>query len=104
MSKMKNDEKNDAYKKNVERIDKDIINDIREYLGVEPDDTSKDEVINNMSLNQIFHYWCDRNGYINGSEKFKRVIGSIYAIDIEGRVKLIGKVTGIDIGGKVPLK
>lgn len=99
---MKNEEKIEAGKKNVERIDIDIINDVREYLGVEPDDTSKDEKINRMSLNEIFSKWCEWNGYINGSEKFKRVIGSIYGIDIEGRVTLIGKVTGIDIGGRKP--
>ena len=101
---MKNDNGKKMSMKNVYRIDKDIINDIREYLGVEPDDTSKDEDINKMSDDEIFHRWCDWNGYINSSEKFKRVIGCIYGIDIEGRVILIGKVTGIDIGGKVPLK
>jgi len=70
-------------KKNTERIDNNIINCVREYLGVEPDDTSKDDEINRMSSNEIFHKWCDWNGYLNCSEKFKRVISSIYGIDIE---------------------
>lgn len=79
---------NKMKKKNTERIGKYIINDVREYIGVEPDDTSKDDEINRMSLSEIFHKWCDWNGYINGSEKFKRVIGNIYGIDIEGRLIL----------------
>lgn len=101
---MKNDTGKKMGMKNVDRIDKDIINDVREYLGVEPNDTSKDEEINRMSPNEIFSNWCEWNGYINGSGTFKRVIGCIYEIDIEGRVILIGKVTGIDIGGKVPIE
>ena len=80
--------KNKMGKKNTERIDKHIIDDVREYLGIEPDDTSKDDEINRMHPDEIFHKWCDWNGYINGSEKFKRVIGSIYGIDIEGRLIL----------------
>lgn len=101
---MKNNNDKKTNLSNIERIDKDIINDVREYLGVKPDDSSKDEEINKMSLNEIFHDWCEWNGYINGSEKFKRVIGSIYNIDNEGRILLIGSVTGIDFGGKVPSK
>jgi hypothetical protein len=70
--------------KNTDRIGKYIISDIREHLGVAPDDQSKDDEINMMSPNEIFHAWCDWKGYLNSSEKFKRVISNIYGINIEG--------------------
>lgn len=76
---------NKMEKKNTERIDKDIIRDIREYLDVDPDDSSKDDEINRMSPNEIFDKWCEWNGYIRLNEVFRRVIGSIYGIDIERR-------------------
>lgn len=75
-------------KKNTGRIDKDIIGDIREYLGVDRNDISKDDIIDNMPLNKIFHNWCEWNGLINHSRELRRVVGSIYGIDIERRVVL----------------
>ena len=75
-------------KKNTEKINSDIIRDVRGNLGVEPDDTSKDEMINTMSLDEIFSRWCEWNGYINLSREFKRVIGNIYGRDIERRLIL----------------
>lgn len=67
--------------KNTERINKDIIDDIREYLGLNRGDISKDDKINSMSPNEIFERWCEQNGFINYSETFRKVIGSIYEID-----------------------
>ena len=64
--------------KNTERISKSIIDDLRENLGLERGDTSKDDNINSMSPNEIFERWCEWNGFINRSETFRRVIGSIY--------------------------
>jgi hypothetical protein len=75
-------------KRNTVRIDGDIIRDVRENLGIDPDDTSKDDKIDRMSLDEIFNRWCEWNGYINLSGQFKRVIGSVYGIDIEGRLVL----------------
>lgn len=72
--------------KNTEKIDRRIIGDVRENLGIGRDDSSKDDEINRMSLNEIFNRWCEWNGYINLSEEFKRVIGNIYGIDIERRI------------------
>ena len=74
--------------KNTEKINSDIIRDVRENLGVEPNDTSKDDMINLMSPDEIFSRWCEWNGYINLSREFKRVIGNVYGIDIERRVIL----------------
>lgn len=75
-------------KKNTEKIGNYIIRDVRENLGIGPDDTSKDDEIDIMSLNEIFNRWCEWNGFINLSGEFKRVIGNIYGIDIEGRLIL----------------
>lgn len=69
--------------KNTERINKNIIDDVRENLGSERGDTSKDDDINSMSPNEIFDKWCEWNGFINGSETFRRVIGGIYGISID---------------------
>lgn len=87
MLKMEKSE-NKMKEKNTERIDNDIIRDVREYLGVEPDNTSKDDEIDRMSPNEIFDKWCEWNGYIRLSEIFRRVMGSIYGINIERRVIL----------------
>lgn len=70
-------------KKNTDKIGHYIIKDVRENLGIGPDDTSKDDEINRMSLNEIFNRWCEWNGFINLSKQFRRVIGDIYGIDIE---------------------
>lgn len=77
------DRKNTLKKKNTERINKDIIRDVGQYLGVDQDDISRDDVINEMHPNEIFYKWCEWNGYVSCSEKFKRVVGNIYGIDIE---------------------
>lgn len=75
-------------KKNTERIRNDIIRDVRENLGVDLEDTSKDDMINRMSSNEIFKRWCEWNGLINYSKIIRDVIGNIYGIDIEKRVIL----------------
>lgn len=67
--------------KNTERINKDIIDDVREYLGLNRGDISKDDKINSMSPSEIFERWCEQNGFINYSETFRKVMGSIYEID-----------------------
>jgi hypothetical protein len=77
--------KDKTEKKNTERINNDIIRDIRENLGIGPDDTSKDDEINRMSPDEIFNRWCEWNGFIAYHRKFKRVIGDIYGIDIWNR-------------------
>ncbi len=75
-------------KKNTERIRNDIIRDLRENLLVDPEDTSKDDMINRMSSNEIFKRWCEWNGLINYSKIIRDVIGNIYGIDIEKRIIL----------------
>ena len=69
--------------KNTERINKSIIDDVRENLGLERGDVSKDDKINSMSPNEIFNRWCEWNGFINYSETFRAVIGSIYGMDVD---------------------
>lgn len=72
--------------KNTEKISQHIIRDIRENLGIDPNDISKDDEINRMSLGEIFNRWCEWNGLINWSGKLKNVIEDIYGIDIERRI------------------
>ena len=72
--------------KNTDNISQHIIRDIRENLGVDPNDTSKDDEINRMSLGEIFSRWCEWNGLINWSGTLKTVILDIYGIDIERRI------------------
>jgi hypothetical protein len=72
--------------KNTEKINQRVIRDIRENLGVDPNDTSKDDEIDRMSLGEIFNRWCEWNGLINWSGKIKTAIGDIYGMDIERRV------------------
>lgn len=69
--------------KNTERINKRIIDDVRENLGLEKGDTSKDDKINSMSSNEIFSRWCEWNGFINYSKTFRAVIGNIYDVDVD---------------------
>lgn len=69
--------------KNTERINKRIIDDVRENIGIERGDASKDDEINSMSPNEIFDRWCEWNGFINYSKMFRAVIGSIYGTDID---------------------
>ena len=75
-------------KKNTEKISQGIIRDIRENLGIGPDDTSKDGEIDRMSLNEIFNRWCEWNGLINWSGRLRSVVGNIYGMDIEKRLIL----------------
>lgn len=69
--------------KNTEKINKRIIDDVRENLGLKRGDTSKDDEINSMSPNEIFDRWCEWNGFINYSKTFRAVIDSIYGVDID---------------------
>lgn len=69
--------------KNTERINKDIIDDVRENLGLERGNSSKDDIIDSMSPNEIFRRWCEWHGFINYSGIFRAVISSIYGVDID---------------------
>ena len=69
--------------KNTERINKNIVDDVRKDLELEGGDTSTDDKINSMSPNEIFERWCEWNGFINHSATFRRVIGSIYGVSID---------------------
>ena len=69
--------------KNTERINKRIIDDVRENIGVDRGDMSKDDEINSMSPNEIFDRWCEWNGFINYSKMFRAVIGNIYGANID---------------------
>jgi len=42
-----------------------------------------EEGVCSWSPNEIFDRWCEWNGFINYSETFRKVIGSIYGVDID---------------------
>lgn len=69
--------------KNTERIDKKIIGDVRENLGLEREDTSKDDKIDSMSPNEIFRRWCGWNGVVDYSGIFREAVSSIYGVDVD---------------------
>ncbi len=80
--KEKEDKKEDRKEDNTNRIRNDIIIDIRQNLGLEPNDKSMDDNINRMSLNEIFDRWCEWNGLINYGGKLRYVVSSIYGVDL----------------------
>lgn len=55
-----------------------IINDIREALGVDRDDTSLDEEIMAMSPEEQFNLWCQWNGLLGWSYKLKTVVLELF--------------------------
>ncbi len=75
--------------RNTERICESVIDDVREFEGLDRGDTFKDDKINEMSPNEIFEKWCEWNGFINYSETFRKVVGSIYGIDIDNNTIFI---------------
>lgn len=63
---------------NTKRLPDIIISDIRKSLGVEPDDTSKDNIINTMDNDELFDKWCRWQGLINWSGRIRATIQVIY--------------------------
>lgn len=60
-----------------------IMKDLRERLGLEPDDTSKDAVINTYSPNEAFAEILNWNGLLGYDETIKNWLRDIYGIDVD---------------------
>lgn len=71
---------------NVDRLNKSILGAIREYFGAkDATDTSKDNIINTLSNDELFDAWCNWEGLIRYASKLKSVVENIW--DIKGGLK-----------------
>ena len=59
-----------------------IMRAVRENLGLEFYDTSRDEEIECMSKNEVFNSVCEWEGFINYSDTIIRWIKQIYGVDL----------------------
>lgn len=58
-----------------------IMEYVRQSLGLDEDDESKDYEINEMSANEVFNYVCNWNGLIGYADLIKSWIEDIYEIE-----------------------
>ncbi len=62
-----------------------IMRDVRQNLGIKPDDTSQDEKIARMSKHEVFDRWLTWHNLIGGwASVILEGIEGIYGIDLEG--------------------
>lgn len=59
-----------------------LLKDIRQNLGLEPDDTSQDDEINNMSKQEVFDRYLTWQGIIGYSNRILTAIETIYGVDL----------------------
>ena len=59
-----------------------IMRYVRQNLDLEPDDTSKDSIINKMSHDDILSRVCEWNGLINYGSTIRNWIQSIYHVSL----------------------
>ena len=55
-----------------------IIQDIRQALGLEPDDRSRDKEINKMTAKKQFELYCIWNGLIGWSGRLSEVVLDLF--------------------------
>lgn len=60
-----------------------IMNCVRQNLGLEKDDTSKDDYINNMSKSEVLNRVATWNGLIRYGETIKGWVKDIYNVELE---------------------
>jgi hypothetical protein len=56
---------------------------LRQRLGLEEDDTSRDDYLATLSLNEVFEEICNWNGLINYAYTIRSWIEDIYGISVE---------------------
>lgn len=59
-----------------------ILRDVRQNMGVEPDDESRDDEIRTMSPTEIFDKWLEWQGIIGYSHRILNAIEEIFDIDL----------------------
>lgn len=67
--------------KNTERLSLNILGNVRENLGIEPDDDSKDERIDRMDNDELFKRWCDWHGLLGWDGSIKGTLRDIYGVE-----------------------
>lgn len=60
-----------------------IMRQLRESLDLEPEDTSKDHTINNMSPKTVFRKWLDYEGIIGYSNRIISLVEDIFGVSLE---------------------
>lgn len=60
-----------------------IMGDVRQNLGLEPDDESMDERINTMTRQEVFNRVCNWNGLINYAGMLREWVEDIWGIDLD---------------------
>ena len=68
---------------NPNKYPEDIMQYVRQRLGADQYDDSKDAEINGMSANEVFNHVCEWNGLIGYADTIKRWVEDIYKINLE---------------------
>ena len=66
-----------------EKYFSDIMEAVRQNLGLEFDDTSKDDEISEMSRDEILDRVCEWNGLIGYGSQIREWIEDIWGIDLD---------------------
>jgi hypothetical protein len=66
---------------NPNKYSESIMQNVRQYLGVDKYDTSRDTQINEMTADEVFECVCNWNGLINYASTIKSWINCIYKTD-----------------------
>jgi len=59
-----------------------IMNKVRQHIGLEPGDTSRDEEINNMPRDSVFDHCLDWEGLIGYGYEIRRWVEDIYGVNV----------------------
>lgn len=68
---------------NSNKYPEDIMQYVRQRLGADQYDDSKDAEINGMSANAVFDHVCEWNGLIGYADTIRRWVEGIYKIDLD---------------------
>lgn len=55
-----------------------IMRNVRQALGLEPDDTSEDVTINEMDRDAVFRLWLQWEGILGYGTKIKNAVDAIF--------------------------
>lgn len=67
---------------NPNKYSETIMECIRQRLGLEKEDTSRDEEINELSSEEVFEHVCNWNGLLGYAYTIKSWIREIYKVDL----------------------
>lgn len=77
------DKCDERLKNNSNKYPEDIMECVRQRLGLDKYDDSRDSDINNMSANEVFEHVCNWNGLLGHATFIKSWIHDIYKIDLD---------------------